>query len=136
MADDPISHELEEIRGRGQRVQNGRGNVGGLLAVVEARNDVPRLLATVTALLEGHEAVQTYAWVPENGKTCSCGHDGSADCHFEGESGEPLCRCQPAGFVCGLCNETLIDTDAAEWPCEVYTTAAYTLLLLGEKSAS
>src|ERR1700689_4516901 len=55
MDDDPVSRELEEIRERGQRVQNNRGNVGGLLAVAEARNDIPRLLKALTALLDGHE---------------------------------------------------------------------------------
>jgi hypothetical protein len=126
--DDPISLALEEIRERGQRVQNNRGNAGGLLAVVEARNDIPRLIATVSALTEGHDATQTYAWMPEDGKPCACGHDDSSDCHFESNNGEWLCRCQPEGFVCGICVETLIDTTAAEWPCDVHTTAAKALL--------
>jgi hypothetical protein len=47
---------------------------------------------------------------------------------YESNVGEWLCRCQPEGFVCSVCDETLIDTTAAEWPCDVHTTAAKALL--------
>lgn len=54
MAGDPLAAALAEIRDRDQRVWDGRGNVGGLLAVTEARDDTPRLLAAVEAVLEMH----------------------------------------------------------------------------------
>jgi hypothetical protein len=55
MADaDRLPALLEEIRNRGKRVWEGRGNVGGLLAIGEAKDDVPRLLAAVEAALAAH----------------------------------------------------------------------------------
>jgi hypothetical protein len=54
MAEDPIDTALAEIRDRDRRVQGGRGTVGGLLAVTEARNDVPRLLYAVEVVLLLH----------------------------------------------------------------------------------
>jgi hypothetical protein len=125
VTDDPVSIALEEIRECYDKIAPGLSS--NPVPYIDSAGDIPRLVATVTALLEGHVAVQTYAWAPENETTCSCGHDGSADCHFEADSGGWLCRCQPEGFICGFCNDNLIDTDAAEWPCEIYTTAAEAL---------
>jgi hypothetical protein len=54
VADDELAAALAEIRERHQRVHHGRGTVGSLLAVTEARNDVPRLLYAVETVLLLH----------------------------------------------------------------------------------
>ena len=61
--DNAVQALLREIRERGERVWRLRGNVGGLLAVSDARDDVPRLLAALDAILAGHSltAVVRYA---------------------------------------------------------------------------
>jgi hypothetical protein len=48
-ADDQPAATLAEIRERDKRVWNLRGNVGGLLAINEAKDDVPRLVAALEA---------------------------------------------------------------------------------------
>ncbi|HMH92366.1 MAG TPA: hypothetical protein VK586_14930 [Streptosporangiaceae bacterium] len=62
MADDKLAAALAEIRDRDQRVWDGRGNVGGLLAITEARDDTPRLLAAVGAVLEMHAPTRYVAY--------------------------------------------------------------------------
>lgn len=51
---DLLAAELAAIRDRDQRIWNGRGNVGGLLAINDAKDDVPRLVAAVEAALALH----------------------------------------------------------------------------------
>jgi hypothetical protein len=49
---DDLTATLSSIRERAERVWNLRGNVGGLLAVNEAKDDVPRLLRALDAVLK------------------------------------------------------------------------------------
>lgn len=51
MADDVLAAELAEIAARARQILARRGQVGGLLAINAARDDVPRLVKTVEALL-------------------------------------------------------------------------------------
>jgi hypothetical protein len=57
MADDKLTAELAAISDRARRVVEGRGNVGGLLAINEAKDDVPRLLAALDVVLKAHRDV-------------------------------------------------------------------------------
>jgi hypothetical protein len=67
--DTPATTLLAGIRERDKRIWDLRGNVGGLLAINDAKDDVPHLLAAIedlTAALERHRE-----WFSRNGfKIC------------------------------------------------------------------
>lgn len=63
MTDDTLTAELAQILKRHEELRSRYGHVGGLLVLTKAKDDVPRLLAAVEAVLKqaddwGAEAVK------------------------------------------------------------------------------
>jgi hypothetical protein len=78
--DDPVRLELDEIRDRAALAY------ASPKGMAESGADVPRLVETITALLDDHKPVPLYAAGPRD-KPCDCGHDFDAGCHDEGGNG-------------------------------------------------
>jgi hypothetical protein len=137
MADaDPLAAAMEEIRDRDRRVWEGRGNVGGLLAIGEAKDDVPRLLAAVEAVLGHHKPRQLYGMVEsfKGDPLCAHGPDYDGDAHFLADDGIWYCRDKPTVKVCASCADGPDGDMWAEWPCTTFKDI--TRALLGEEKAS
>ena len=88
---------------------------------------VPRLVATVEALLSGHRPMSVYAHAG-NGDCCQhCGGDPDEDGHPADEYGEPVCMDTPLAPECEHCRDVLDDRDDYQWPCPLVRTAAEVL---------
>lgn len=126
---DDLTATLDQIKGRGYR----NGATGALCARLSdaAAVDVPRLLAAVAAVLEGHEPVPVYGPALNPDGSSACGHDLDDDGHLETSAGEWVCQQDPGPPVCARCSDTLLDDGEAEWPCPTYR-AITTALAKGE----
>lgn len=132
MAADDLAAKLAEIQARDERVWHGRGNVDGLLAITEAKDDVPRLLAAVDAVLKLHRPYPLYGVLDSMAEdaSCTCGHDPEARCHFESDDGEWLCRCKLERTACETCFSEDELGERLDWPCPEYQ--AITTALSGD----
>jgi hypothetical protein len=86
--------------------------------------DVPRLVAAIEAVLEGHEPMPTYGAALNPDGSSACGHDPDDGRHFEVSAGELVCQGDPGPPVCARCSDTLLDDGEAEWPCGIYVAVA------------
>ena len=66
---DSLTAELDRIAERHEHMRTRYGNVGGLLALAGAKDDMPRALAALKAVLEVHQGV-TDGDYPENLAIC------------------------------------------------------------------
>jgi len=124
---DPVAAELTAIRERSEHMRSRYGHVGGLLALAGAKDDVPRLLAAVEAVLAFHQP-----------KTVTvrrfCGPHASL-ARIAEVTGAEIVACPDCSdnevVTCTGCDPVCPDDNF--WPCA--TVRAITTELLGEGEA-
>lgn len=146
MADDPLAAALDEVRvlvaARDALVRRMATGEAVGVPVFNAAQDrlaerVPALLAAVDAALASHEPYPLYGNAATEDEPGCCPHDPDADCHFEGDDGDWLCRCRPEGAVCTSCTE---DGLPVAWQCHEYAAILAAILredpVLGEPATA
>lgn len=138
-----MREEQDRLLGRG-RVEVGHDTIDRQLAVLRAAirqaadgtpvatpdtaaTAVPRLVATVEALLSGHRPVTVYAHAGNGDQCRQCGSAPDDDGHPADEYGEPVCVDTPLDPECEHCRDVLDDRDDYQWPCPLVRTAAEVL---------